>query len=263
MIVVVLNGCSQTIPESEVVITTAASVAVTVETTEQATAIESVTLAFITQAPQSNDNDNYNWALQLINSRNPLPAGYIPELAWIGSYNGSNREFDARAANYVLLLLQAARDDGVNLLLTSSYRRVVRQDENFRDWFQMLVTQGYSRERAFEMTAREIAVPGTSEHNAGLAVDFNYRTDTEHTFDRTAEFAWLRDNAHRFGFILRYPNGKTHITGISYEPWHWRFVGVENAAKIRESGLTLEEYVGVCAGDDSVVTAFRQQLISR
>jgi D-alanyl-D-alanine carboxypeptidase len=207
--------------------------------------------------------DGYGWALRLINAWNPLSAGYVPELALIGTHNGENREFDARAAGYVSQILLAARNDGVNLRLTSAYRSIVRQEENFIGWYNRLINQGYSPERAFELTAMEIAVPGTSEHNAGLAIDFNYTIDTEHLFDQTAEFLWLNTHAYKYGFILRYPEGKAHITGINYEPWHWRFVGVENAARIYKSGLTLEEFIGECRGDDSVFESFRQQIISR
>jgi D-alanyl-D-alanine carboxypeptidase len=114
------------------------------------------------------------------------------------------------------------------------------------------------------MTASEYAIPGTSEHNAGLAIDFNL-TDSPHTlieesFDQTSAFCWLSENAQNYGFILRYPKNTIHITGIVYEPWHFRFVGVYHAQQIYISGLTLEEYIGVCADDDSAVNAWKRQL---
>ncbi|MCL1866398.1 MAG: M15 family metallopeptidase, partial [Oscillospiraceae bacterium] len=128
---------------------------------------------------------------------------------------------------------------------------------NFRNDFNNNVAKGYSKEEAFRMTASEIAVPGTSEHNMGLAIDFN---SIHEDFDRTEAYRWLTINAHKYGFILRYPKDKTDITAISYEPWHWRFVGLGNASDILRSGLTLEEYVGTCAGDTSAVEAWKRQL---
>ena len=90
------------------------------------------------------------------------------------------------------------------------------------------------------MTAQYIAVPGTSEHSLGLAVDLN---SLEESFEQTAQFKWLIEHCAEYGFILRYPKDKEDITGISYEPWHYRYVGEDHAAKIMEQGLCLEEYV--------------------
>ena len=110
-----------------------------------------------------------------------------------------------------------------------------------------LLAQGYTEADAKKESKNWVAVPGTSEHHLGLAVDINSDVDINdpNASDQTEIlYQWLKENAHRYGFILRYPPGKEDITGVNYEPWHYRYVGVENAEKIYESGLTLEEYLG-------------------
>jgi D-alanyl-D-alanine carboxypeptidase len=211
--------------------------------------------------PVSNSIDN-EWALWLIGPKDPFPEGYIPELSSIGAWsvNGEERKFDSRAAEYAVNMIEAARQKGLLLDPASSYRRISTQEENFKNWFNGYIAEGYSPEEAFAKTAEIIAIPRTSEHNAGLAIDFD---PPETWFDQKPEFEWLSQNAHKYGFILRYPKNTIDITGISYEPWHWRFVGIYHAEKIHSSGLTLEEYIGESAEDDSVVAAFRQQIIQR
>jgi D-alanyl-D-alanine carboxypeptidase len=202
----------------------------------------------------SNGVDN-SWALWLINAKNPIPFGYSPELSTIGEF-----DFDSRSAEYALLMIMAARNDDVILTPVSAYRSVERQADNFEKYFNefLVLNPGYTREQAFNYTLSRIAVPYTSEHNAGLAIDFNM---VEEEFDQTAEFRWLLDNAHKFGFIMRFPKYATDVTGIIYEPWHFRFVGLYHAERVRDSELTLEEYIGSCAGDDSAVEAFRGRLV--
>ncbi|MCL1789702.1 MAG: M15 family metallopeptidase [Oscillospiraceae bacterium] len=196
------------------------------------------------------DND---WALWLINAKNPLPYGYLPELSTIGVL-----DLDNRVAEYALLMVMAARKDRIILSPVSAYRSVERQAENFENTFKNEIFLGRSPEDAFEYTISRIAVPYTSEHNAGLAIDFNM---VEDEFDQTDEFLWLSKNAHKFGFIMRYPKESTHITGIVYEPWHYRFVGLYHAERIYNLGITLEEYIGISADDNSVVEAYRNQLV--
>ena len=114
-------------------------------------------------------------------------------------------------------------------------------DNKVSEWME----QGYSREEAREKAGHQVAVPGTSEHQLGLAVDIvdvNYQLlDTNQ--ENTAVQKWLLENSWRYGFILRYPKGAEEKTEITYEPWHWRYVGVENAAKINASGLCFEDYI--------------------
>jgi D-alanyl-D-alanine carboxypeptidase len=199
----------------------------------------------------------------LVNARNPLPVNYSPQLSRIGTYNGEERQLDSRAAPFAIALVAAAEADGIRLTLRSTYRSVARQDANFRNSFQQRVDRGMSREEAFDATAAWIAPPGTSEHNAGIAIDFNL---IEERFENTPEFAWLAENAHKFGFILRYPRNTQHITGINYEPWHYTFVGMNYAGRIRSSEhATLEQWLGadVCRGDETIMAAFRAQLVDR
>jgi D-alanyl-D-alanine carboxypeptidase len=211
------------------------------------------------QTVNSDGVDN-EWDLWLINSYNPIRLGYSPDLTFIGHYSGERRYLDSRAAEYLTLMAEAARIDGITLTYVSTFRGMERQQTNFRNLFYRRINErGYTREQAFADTMSWIAVPGTSEHNAGVAVDFNQITES---FENTSSFRWLQENAHEFGFILRYPRDTTEITGVNYEPWHWRFVGLHHAAEIRRQGITLEEYMkDSCAGDDSVVAAFRATLI--
>ncbi|MCL2754620.1 MAG: M15 family metallopeptidase [Oscillospiraceae bacterium] len=199
----------------------------------------------------------------LVNARNPLPANYAPNLMRLGAYNGEDRFLHADAAPFAVAMVAAAKANNVNLTYRSTHRTVARQDANFRNSFQSRVNNGMSREDAFAATAAWIAPPGTSEHNAGIAIDFNL---VEERFENTAEFKWLMANAHNYGFILRYPNDTRELTGINYEPWHFTFVGVNYAPKIRESGLVLEQWLAqngtACRQDESVVDAFKQVLVS-
>jgi len=197
------------------------------------------------------------WALYLINAKNPLPSGYAPYLADAGGF-----KTDSRCAEYAKLMVKAAANDGVTLNVVSAYRSISRQDDNFKNYFDNLLKYGYSRERAYEITASNIAPPYASEHNAGLALDIGIIDDT---FEKTREYKWLIKNSYKFGFIARYPGGKTDITGIIYEPWHFRFVGLYHAEAIYNSGLCLEEYMGDDGADndyDGAVAAFKEKFVS-
>jgi D-alanyl-D-alanine carboxypeptidase len=262
MVMLLTVACERSIPVDVSEVTTTPS---TTEATTDTTVSELPTETADTDPPTVNadpnppvpDGEDTSWALWLINAKNPLPHDYVPSLTSIGSHNGDNRELDSRAAPFALSMISAAEGDGVALHVVSSYRRITTQETNFRSWFDGLVSLGHSRKRAFDLTAKEIAIPGTSEHNAGLAIDFNMINES---FDQTDAFKWLNDNAHKHGFIQRYPKGTTDITGIIYEPWHWRFVGIPAAEEIKESGLTLEEFIGDCKNDDTVVASWKNQL---
>jgi D-alanyl-D-alanine carboxypeptidase len=192
---------------------------------------------------------NHDWAFFLINSENPLSEDYEPELERI---RGADGRFyvDARCAAYAAEMLEAAELDGINLRVVSAFRTRQVQYENFNNYVERLIRErNYSMSKAVEVTSMHIAPPGASEHNAGLAIDiisedwFIYNDDYTRDFDQTPEFRWLSENSWRFGFILRYPDGKEDITGFIYEPWHYRFIGHEKAELIFNSGLTLEEFI--------------------
>ncbi|MDR2558798.1 MAG: M15 family metallopeptidase [Oscillospiraceae bacterium] len=200
--------------------------------------------------PQEESHIHFYWAYSLINDDNPLPADYLPELEVIDFTNSREFYLDSRAAPYATAMLAAAESDGVALRVVSAFRSQQRQLENFNNYVERLINEhGISVEEATILTASQIAQPGASEHNAGVAVDilnadwFLYNNDVTEEFERTPEFRWLAENSWKYGFILRYPQGKEEVTGFIYEPWHFRYVGIDVAEQIKNSGLTLEEYI--------------------
>ena len=183
-----------------------------------------------------------DWNLILVNRTHPIPEDYTVELKGIGS----GHQIDVRAYDDFKAMILAARNDGVTIYVTSSYRDLDKQTTLYNKKVESYVMQGYSYKDAKEQAGQVVAVPGTSEHHLGLALDLvssEYRKLDEKQ-ENTKGFQWLKEHSWEYGFILRYPNGETDITGIIYEPWHFRYVGPEAAEEIYESGLTLEEYVG-------------------
>lgn len=182
------------------------------------------------------------WRLKLANGEHPLPADFTIETAAIRQEFARDKgmQFDARAVSALNEMCEAAKADGVRLLVISSYRTVARQTTLYNNEVLEWLNQGYTSEQAKATAATVVAIPGTSEHNLGLAVDFN---SVEETFEGTPQFFWLRANAEKYGFVLRYPKDKQSITKIIYEPWHYRYVGVEHAKKMNELGMCLEEYL--------------------
>ena len=186
-----------------------------------------------------------DWNLILVNRDNPLPDDFSVELETItGIY-----KFDTRAASALRSMLDAASADGYPLAIVSAYRTVDRSRELYTNKVAELVGQGYSQTEAEEEAAKWIAPPGTSEHHTGLAVDvvssdyYYYYSDLEQDFESFDEFQWLITHCADYGFVLRYPKDKEDVTNIVYEPWHYRYVGVENAKKMMAENLCLEEYV--------------------
>lgn len=188
-----------------------------------------------------------NWQLRLVNAANPLPDDFEPETAHISGYE--NRPFDMRAADWLEKMLHDAEQEGCKLYLVSGYRSIGRQRALFQIKTESFVNQGLALEQAEQEASRWVARPGTSEHNLGLAADivsadwYSTHNDLTEDFDQTPAFAWLKANCAEYGFILRYPKEKEAVTGISYEPWHYRYVGQEAAKQIMLTGITLEEYL--------------------
>ena len=183
-----------------------------------------------------------DWNLILVNRTHPLPDDFEVELK---SIEGGHK-IDARAYDDYTAMVQAARKEGVYVYVTSSYRSMDKQISLHEAKIEEGVMMGYSYVAAKERAAEVVAVPGTSEHQAGLALDFvssEYRRLDEKQ-ENTKGFQWLKEHCYDYGFILRYPNGKTESTGIIYEPWHFRYVGLKAAKEIKASGQTLEEYLG-------------------
>lgn len=206
--------------------------------------IEDYEYAYAGFTPAYADMEASDWRMILVNRDFILPDGYMPELENAVEGDYSDQKLDYRVAPYYNAMYQAALDDGVELVPISGYRSVERQTRNFENKIQKYIDEGYSEIEATQMAAKIILPPGTSEHNAGLAMDI---CSLYESFEDTEEFEWLSENAADYGFILRYPEDKQDITKIIYEPWHWRYVGVEAAREMKASGECLEEYLGVVA----------------
>jgi len=178
-----------------------------------------------------------DWRLMLVNYENELPKNYKIELANIDD----TRQFDKRAINKLFELQKAMKKDGIrDIWVQSSYRSIEQQQKVYDKKIDEYIKSGKTHKEAEELTLKVINKPGTSEHNLGLAVDFNY---VNLEFENTKAFKWLKENAESYGFILRYKKEKEGITKVNYEPWHWRYVGKEHAKKINELDLCLEEYI--------------------
>ncbi len=183
-------------------------------------------------------NDS-NYELVLINRDYIIPDGYVPKLAYAITGDTNSKKLDYRVAPHYNEMYQAAAKDGIYLTTVSGYRSYELQKNNFERKIGVYVNQGYGRAAAAQKAATIILPPGTSEHNAGLAMDI---ISLEQNFDQTAAYRWLDKHAQDYGFILRYPKDES-VTKIIYEPWHWRYVGVENARSIKASGLCLEQWL--------------------
>lgn len=181
------------------------------------------------------------WNLFLVNAEHPLPTDFTVDLTKI---NGGYL-VDYRISDPLEAMIRTAKEDGVSLIVCSAFRTVKSQKALIEKKAQSLMISGLDADVAYAMAKRYIASPGESEHHTGLAVDFltHGSTTLDESFSDTDAFAWLSKNAARFGFILRYPNEKEDITRMSYEPWHYRYVGREQAAAIHKTGLSLEEYL--------------------
>lgn len=175
------------------------------------------------------------WNLIVVNRWNELPEDYSVELTELS--NG--QKVDSRIYPYLQEMFDAARAEDVYPVVREGYRTAEEQQEILDDKIQSYINQGYSQVKA-ERTAKEwVALPGTSEHQLGIAVDIN--ADKSKCSNEDV-YGWLAENAYKYGFVLRYPPGKQKITGTSYEPWHYRYVGEEAAKEIYERGICLEEY---------------------
>lgn len=179
--------------------------------------------------------------LTLFNFENTIPKDWKVDLVQLN--NGQS--VDRRIYDDLIAMLQAAKSEGLNPLICSSYRTNEKQEQLYQNKVSEYLSQGYSKVEASDKAAFWVARPGTSEHQLGLAVDIvstkNQRLDRSQ--ENTVEQQWLIQNSWKYGFVLRYPTNKNSITGVGYEPWHYRYVGKEHAKKINELGVCLEEYV--------------------
>ena len=185
--------------------------------------------------------------LMLVNPWNELPEDYQPELVMLAEteYVGEDEYVDVRCAEALLQMIADCQADGNAPYICSTYRSLEKQQFLYNNKIRRLVDAGVDPAEAPAIAARSVAIPNTSEHQLGLAVDIidSYYTNLDKGQEETSTQRWLMANAWRYGFILRDPNGSSDITGIIYEPGPYRYVGPEYAQAIYESGLTLEEYL--------------------
>lgn len=189
---------------------------------------------------EENVFDSSDWRLILINKQHPIPVDYEFTL---GTIKG-NMQCDERIISDLLAMLQAAKDDCVNLAIRSPYRTLDRQEVLFNKKIKNYMGQGMSYMEAYKLASQAVTVPGASEHQIGLALDITSDTYTmlDEQFADTEAGKWLAEHSFEYGFTLRYPEGKEYITSIEYEPWHFRYVGKEAATIMKEEGICLEEF---------------------
>lgn len=181
----------------------------------------------------------------LVNHTSKMPDDYTFDTKECGSATAVNKTLQTAACDAFLEMQKAAAADGVTVWMQSGYRSVKYQTSLYERKTKYYLDKGYDNATAREKAAAVVNPPGYSEHNCGLAADLNSpeHTGLDEGFEKTAAFRWLCEHAGDYGFILRYPKDAEDKTEIIYEPWHWRYVGVENAAKINASGLCFEEYI--------------------
>ena len=181
----------------------------------------------------------------LVNHTHKMPDNYTFTTKECGSSTAINKTLQTEAADAFLTMQAAAAKDGVDVRMQSGYRSVKYQTNLYNKKTQYYLNKGLSESAARAKAATIVNPPGYSEHNCGLAADLN---SPEHTaldegFENTAAFRWLCAHAEEYGFILRYPKDAEAVTKITYEPWHWRYVGPENAALLNQSGLCFEDAI--------------------
>lgn len=219
------------------------------ETTVEETTEEVTTEPETTPEPEVTETP---WYLVLVNPWHPLPEDYQFELTTVtGKY-----KIDSRCADALKQFLADCKAAGHTPYICSAYRTWDDQVYLFDKKVKSFTSKGYSEAEAKILAAKETAVPGTSEHQLGLAADIlcQSRPWLDDGQANTATQKWLMANCHKYGFILRYPKGTTPITGIIYEPWHYRYVGVEIATEIMTKGITLEEYLGIIGPPEETTT---------
>ena len=180
--------------------------------------------------------ENPDDVLVLVNKNNQLLSNFIPkDLESISlKYSNKDKYLKKEAKIAFEKLSEDASNLGYRIVAVSAYRDYNYQNELFNY---------YVKEKGLNYALECSAKPGHSEHQTGLALDVEGSNKDYDNFENSKEFIWMKDNAHKYGFILRYPKDKEHITGFKYEPWHYRYVGIEAAKYIYENNLTLEEYL--------------------
>ena len=182
---------------------------------------------------------------QLVNQENTLSEDYVPDDLILLKNVPTARDIKiSKTINDDLQTMYSKmkEDNITNFCIVSGYRDYKHQESLFQDEIQENIAAGYLKIKAREKASTVVAIPGTSEHQTGLALDFSHDGSLQEDFENTKTGKWLKENAHKYGFILRYPKDKTDITKIIYEPWHFRYVGKDLSTKLYEKELCLEEY---------------------
>ena len=202
--------------------------------------------AYEEEAEEENQsgNDQFSaddWNLMLVNKQHPIPDNYVFETAQISS---GGKLCDARILLPLKQMFEAAAADGVSLVVCSPYRSNNRQEMLFARKVDYYMEQGYDYMQSYALASQAVTIPGSSEHEIGLALDIitNGYCSLDEGFGDTAAGRWLAQNSYKYGFVVRYLKGKEEITGIEYEPWHIRYVGVAAATVMYEEGICLEEF---------------------
>ena len=212
---------------------------------------ESESKVIVTPAASSAD-----WNLVLVNRENQLAEEIVMELY----LTESGYQIDSRIQEPYLQLMEAGKAAGMDFTMVSGYRSIEQQQTNYDVNYQNYLASGLSEEEARTKTEEYIALPNASEHITGLAVDITStalanlegNSGLFPDLENYPEGLWLKENAPKFGFVLRYPKEKEAITGINFEPWHFRYVGIENAMYMTENNLTLEEYIAILKQNEAL-----------
>ncbi len=189
---------------------------------------------------------------RLVNSEHLLPADYEPpQLTYLrGIPDGTSVQLNFDAATAFTKLFDDMVSQGLGIIPLSGYRTYVEQTQIFDYNIKLHMAEGMSEEDARAYTLRFVAIPGSSEHQYGRSIDVTIDGTTNHSFQTTDQGKWLISHAWEYGFIIRYPSDKEAITGIAYEPWHLRYVGVDTAKYISDNHLCLEEYIELVKKDN-------------
>lgn len=181
------------------------------------------------------------WCLILTNAEYPVPEDYEVELEAIP---GTEQWVDKRIYDPLMAMIGDMKAQGLSPVVCSGYRTLDKQEKLFNRKVLSYVKAGHTKEESYNLARQTISIPGSGEHCLGLAVDFYTRKyhKLERAFEDTPESKWLMEHAQDYGFIMRYGENKTDITGIQYEPWHYRYVGVEAAKYMKDKELSLEEF---------------------
>ena len=209
----------------------------------------------------ASDSEKSQWYLKLVNAENPMTQEDVPDVTEV-PVDSNGYQVDARIVDAVVQMFEDARAEGLNPMICSAFRAWDTQVSLYENKISRVMNEeGLSQEDAAVEAATVVAKPGTSEHQIGLALDivsYDYQELDDEQMN-TPEQKWLMENCWKYGFILRYPVNKSEITGVIFEPWHYRYVGEKAAKEITEQDITLEEYLGAAAVETTVFSTDGQE----